>query len=214
MNVLYQPLPDEWNGYRVNMDFRIGIQLYQVSVDDELTKYERAAITAELLFAEETDDGLVMRDHPSTSEEIEELIKWYLSGWNLDGKADDNSREQLVDFEIDQWRIYADFRNFYHIDLNEIEELHFWAFMGMLWNMPAEQSSFLQVVGIRKRKPGKRATAEEKEQLARVKRIYALKQPEREKEYTDEQKSKIDAFDAARKAQKEQQAWHTMAKSE
>ena len=32
INVMLDPLPSEWNGYEVNTDFRVGMQVYILAV--------------------------------------------------------------------------------------------------------------------------------------------------------------------------------------
>ena len=52
-NILLDELPEERNGYRLNTDFRVGIQIAQASEDVNLTEYEKLQIFASLLFYEE-----------------------------------------------------------------------------------------------------------------------------------------------------------------
>lgn len=188
MNVMLGSLPDEWNGYKINMDFRVGIKISLAMEDPELFEGERWEIILLLLFQEE--DGTV-REHPEDPDELVELIRWFLSGWNMDGKPEKASREKLVDYNVDQWRIFADFMQVYGIDLSK-EKMHFWTFCGLLWNLPVRQSSFLQVIEIRRKKPGPKATQQEKKAIAEAKKIYGLQE---EEPLTQEEESKIDAFD-------------------
>lgn len=198
INVLYQPLPTEWEGYKVNTDFRIGIQISLLLDDDSVTPYEKAELVLELLFC--NDDGSI-RPYPSNEKDIGDLLTWFMSGWNTDNTPEDAKRQKIMDYNKDQWRIYADFMQIYHIDLNSIEYLHFWAFMAMLWSMPGRLSSFLQVIEIRQREIKPKMGREEKAAITKAQRIYAIKQPKQEKELTDEQNNKIDDFDKLRSEQ-------------
>lgn len=189
-NVLLDELPTEWNGYEVNTWFQIGIQLAILQEDDELSDYEKMQFMMELLFSDE--EGR-MREHPYTVQELEECIKWFLTGWQHDRRVEsEESKERLLDFDVDQWRIYADFRQIYGININEAE-LHYWEFMGLLWNMPYELSSFLHVIEIRQKKPEKGASAEAKKKLAKLKAVYELDKTE--VIYSKEDEAKIDAYD-------------------
>lgn len=150
-----------------------------------------------------------MRDHPTALEEINELIQWFLNGWHHDRQiaGDKDEKKRLIDYDIDQYRIYADFLKVYGIDLNTAE-LHWWVFQGLLWNMPHDESSFLQVIEIRTKKPSKNAGAEERRRIEEAHRRYDLTQRKVEKQYTTEEEKKIDAFDAFRakaKATREKQ---------
>ena len=109
---------------------------------------------------------------------------------------------RLMDFNNDQWRIYADFRQIYGINLNEAD-LHWWEFMGMLWNMPQRQSSFLQVVDIRRKKLKSKMSKEERESIRNAQYIYGLEEKkEKKRVYTDAEKQKIDEVDALREKMK------------
>lgn len=194
MNVLLEALPEEWNGYIINTDFRVGIRISLALEDPDLFEEERWEIIVLLLF--QSEDGSV-RPHPQDTGEFEELLAWFLSGWNMDGKPKERSKQKLVDYNVDQWRIFADFRQVYGIDLSK-EKMHFWAFCGLLWSLPSRQSSFLQVIEIRRKKPGPKASAEEKAAIEEAHRIYGLDQQEEEKKLTPEDAAKIEAFDRFR----------------
>lgn len=192
-NVLYEPLPEEWNGYPINTWFQVGVQLYLVSEDSELMDFERAEIIADLLFPAEV---------PSP-EEMQECIAWFLNGWCHDRSPKEKERKKLLDFNKDQWRIYADFRQIYGINLNEAD-LHWWEFMGMLWNMPQRQSSFLQVIEIRQKEITSKMGKEEKEAIRKAQYVYGLEDAgdKKQKEYTEDEKQRIDDVDFMRKKMK------------
>ena len=58
-NVILDDLPEEWNGYRICSDFRVGIQLVQMLEDTEYSQIERLAYAAELLFDDMPDTGKI-----------------------------------------------------------------------------------------------------------------------------------------------------------
>lgn len=188
-NVLYEPLPEEWNGYPINSWFQVGIQIYLVSEDRELLNFEKTAIIADLLFPDAIPDA----------DELQECIGWFLNGWCHDRSPQTKEKRRLLDFNIDQWRIYADFRQIYGINLNEAD-LHWWEFMGLLWNMPQKQSSFLQVIDIRKKKIKAKMSKEEKEAIRTAQYVYGLEDASsgQKREYTTAQKRKIDEVDRIR----------------
>lgn len=67
-------------------------------------------------------------------------------------------------------------------------------FNGLLWNMPYKMSSFMQVIEIRQKKIDANMSKTEKDAIQNAKRIYDLDQ-QVEREYTEEEKAKIDAYD-------------------
>lgn len=189
-NVLYEELPTEWNGYELNTWFQIGVQLALLFEDDEMSDYEKHAWMIELLFG--NIDGTI-REYPQDIEELNECISWFMGGWNHDNLLNDSDKEEkLMDYYVDQGRIYADFIGIYGINLNE-STMHWWEFQWLLWNMPHERSSFLQTIEIRTKKPRKGSSPEEIKAIQKGKKIYGLKQ--KEKELSQEQVEKIDAYD-------------------
>lgn len=191
-NVLFDELPTEWNGYPINWWFQVGVQIYLASEDSELMSFEKTSVIISLLFPE---------DVPS-EDELDECISWFLNGWCHDKSPKEKEKRKLLDFNKDQWRIYADFRQIYGINLNDCN-LHWWEFMGMLWNMPHRQSSFLQVIDIRKKKIKPKMSKEEQKAIKEAQYIYGLGDSvEKQREYTDEEKKKIDDVDMLREKMK------------
>lgn len=204
-NVLFEPLPTEWNGYEVNTDFQVGVQLSLCFEDDDLSEEERTQYAIYLLFCDEKGN---LRNFPER-EELEECLKWYMTGWNHDNSPKSQERERLLDYYVDQGRIYADFRQIYHINLNNCE-LHWWEFQWLLWNMPHSLSSFMQVIDIRTKKPGRKASADERKAILEAQKIYGLS--EKKKTYTEDQKIKIDEFDEKMKKIKQSKAQKQLGK--
>lgn len=196
-NVLLDPLPREWNGYEINTWFQIGIQVFIARYDRELSFMEKSDVILSLLF--EDEDGN-MREHPSGME-LEECVLWFLDGWNHDRPSKNKDNVRLVDFDVDQWRIFADFMHVYGVNLNE-SDMHWWQFCGMLWNMPFKHSSFLNVIDIRRKKITSKMGREEREAILEAQGIYGLDQAV-QKEYTPEEAEKIDRFDKIREQQRE-----------
>lgn len=196
-NILYDKLPEEWNGYHINTSFRVGVQLSIMMDDQELTDREKQYYMLLLLFGD--NEGNIVA--PESNEDIEECLKFLLSGWHHDRspKEDKEDHKKYMDYFVDQGRIYADFMHFYGIDLNTAS-LHYWTFQYLLWGMPAEESSFLQVLSLRRKKPRKNASKEEIEAIKEAHEIYDLEQPK--KQYSKEEKKKIDAYDKMRAKQK------------
>lgn len=64
-NVFLDDLPEEWNGYKVNTDFTIGIQMLQAKYDRALTDYEKSDMFVWLMFADADENREeYLRDHP------------------------------------------------------------------------------------------------------------------------------------------------------
>lgn len=186
---MLDPVPESWEGFPIETDFRIGIQICQIIEDRELSVAERYLKISELFFP-----GIC----PDTSEQ-EEAIKWFLTGWNHDRTRKSRDTARVLDYDIDQWRIYSAFRNQYGIDLNTTD-LHYWQFMGLLTTL--DECAFTRVIDIRMKKVKPKMPKEEKEAIAKAKDIYGLEQREEQISDADREKKQeaIRLFEEMRKA--------------
>ncbi|WMC91262.1 Gp15 family bacteriophage protein [Kineothrix sp. MB12-C1] len=179
-NVMLSDLPDEWKGYQIEADFRIGLQISQLLYDSDYTEFERITGCIDLLYY----------DIPESVEEAMQGITWFLNGWNHDNfEKGDNVR--CVDFDMDQWRIYSAFLNQYHINLSEAD-MHWWKFMGLLTAL--NECAYTQVVGIRSEKINPKLSQKEKEAKKKAKRIYAIQNGDDQDEMSTEEKARYDEF--------------------
>lgn len=181
-NVLLDKLPVEWNGYPIDSDFQIGIQITQCLEDEELSQNERFLTAVDLLFpCENKRPGI---------EEAAEGLKWFLSEFHHDNNSKDKSDVPVMDFDIDQWRIYAAFLSQYNIELNTVK-MHWFVFMGLLANL--EECTFTHVMNIRQQKITPNMSAEEKKRIKKAKRIFAIK-PREEKQLSATEQKAVDEF--------------------
>lgn len=179
-NVLLDPVPTEWRGISIDSDFRTGILVSQCLQDEELTKRERIGIAARLLFPKEC---------PEISEALE-AVEWFLSEYDHDNPSDKKTdrKVRVLDFDIDQWRIYAAFRQQYGIDLS-CTKMHWFIFMGLLVNL--EDCNFTRVIDIRKKDVTDKMGKEEKQELRKAKKMYALSQTSSDDTVPETEKEKI-----------------------
>ena len=181
-NVLLDPLPEEWNGYPIDSDFQTGIQISQCLIDDTLSGTEQFYTARNLLFPNV--------DNQPNAEETAEALRWFLNEYHHDNNTGDKSSVLVMDFDIDQWRIYSAFLNQYHIDLNTAE-MHWFVFMGLLSNL--NDCAFTSVMNIRQKKITPKMTQEEKAAIKRAQRVFAIKPPKEKKLSPTEQKA-VDEF--------------------
>lgn len=194
-NVLLDPLPTEYEGFPIDSEFQVGIQIMQALEDEELTKQEQMGVALSLLFLQEDDLGRPL-PFPDAQTAVDGLL-WFLTGWNHDHNSK-NDKTKVTDYDIDQWRIYSAFRQHYGINLNT-DKLHFWEFMGLLTTLP--ECAYTRVIDIRSKKITGKMGKAEREAYAELKKVYAIEQPQ-EVEYTDKQKEAIDEFDRMMEEQK------------
>ena len=167
-NILLDPLPEEWNGYPIDSDFQAGIQISQCLMDESLSETEQFYTARDLLFPDE-------ENRPSV-EETAEALKWYLNEFHHDNNIGDNSDVPVMDFDIDQWRIYSAFLNQYGIDLNTAE-MHWFTFMGLLSNL--NECAFTNVMNIRQKKITSKMSQEEKNSIRKAQKVFSIKPQEK-----------------------------------
>ena len=184
-NVLLDKLPTEYEGFPIDSDFQTGIQLWQILEDETLSQYEKNEMCRVLLFLDKDEEG-----NPIGLPDIGVALKgvqWFLSEWYKD-RADGKDNTRVMDYDIDQWRIYSAFRTQYGINLNT-DKLHFWEFMGLLNTF--HECAFTRIAGIRQQKLSKNMSQDERNALKEAKKRYALTA---EEENSDADEEAIDTF--------------------
>lgn len=173
-NILLDELPTEYEGYKINTDFSVGIMITQAQKDPDITPFEKVQITRHLLFY----DGRYPNRKMPDLETAMEAAKFFLNGWYSDNIVETATGKEVTDYDADQWRIYAAFLNQYHIDLNTIKYMHFWTFMGLLTSL--EECAFNRIASFRDEKlPAKNnMTPEQKRKWKEQKERYALHRKE------------------------------------
>lgn len=160
-NILLDKAPMYWKGYSIRSEFQIGIQISMALIDEELSEAERMAIACELLFV----------DMPEDIREATEGIRWFLDGWNHDRHKNAKEEVRVLDFDIDQWRIYSAFLNQYGLDLNRTR-IHWFQFMGLLSNL--NECAFTRVLDIRMKKINSKMSREEQKAIRDAQTIFRL----------------------------------------
>lgn len=183
-NVMLDKLPEKYKGYPINSDFRIGIQMFQIMNDSELSEMEQMYKACELLF--DVDDA----DQFPDMKTMQDGIQWFLSGWYTDNPVNDEKKDRKdMDYDVDQWRIFSAFLTQFGINLNEVD-MHFWVFMGLLSTL--NECAFTRVVDIRTKKIDPKMKPSDKAEFKKVKERYALE--EVEEQMTPQEKADYDAF--------------------
>lgn len=176
-NVLLEELPNTWNGYPIDCDFRNGIRIMKCLQDEEFEQKDRIICALELLFCDE-------RKRPNLKQ-AQEGLAWFMSEYNHDRKRKKSGEVKAYDFDIDQWRIYSAFLNQYGIDLNTAN-MHWFVFMGLFCNL--DECAFTRVVDIRLRKINANDSSTVKKALAEAKQVYCI--AEKAEELTEEEKAR------------------------
>lgn len=168
----FEQLPDtvEVGGARVRIDpdFRIGV-----------------AIETEMLTDAPDVDGLLRAFYPDgVPQDVEaaaDRMIWFYAHTDEAGQDDETPRDSSArwyDFTQDADALLASFQQAYGIDL-ERDSLHWWKFRRLLFGLPPE-TPFMQRVHYRVADLDK-LPKEQRRHYRKMRRLYALRQPERRK---------------------------------
>lgn len=184
MNVLLEDMPEEYEGYRIDSSFQTGILISMCMSDDELNEQEQLVIAVNLLF----EDEIPPMDIAISG------IAWFMSANNYDNyEGIKPSSVKLMDYNVDQWRIYSAFRSQYHIDLNTAD-MHWFIFRGLLDNL--SECSFTDVIQLRQKKIPSYLSAKEKEEFKKKQKIYELGKTgkEADADLSEAEKKRVEEF--------------------
>lgn len=135
-NIILDGFPEEFGGYLIRTDFRIGIQISEALNDVDLAEPEKMITALRLLFG----SGI-----PSDRKLAESGLRWFMSGGNTDdGSA--YASPPTFDFEQDNRLLYSAFKARFGIDLAR-ERIHWFAFLAMLGDIGG--CSLSEIIGIR-----------------------------------------------------------------
>lgn len=153
MNLLTDDLPKsvtiDGKEHVLKTDYRYALHTMLAFEDPDLTSFERTDILIKNTFYE----------IPGNQEEALKVSGWFLNG----GKEYDDTRQarRLVSFEKDANLIYAAFNSTHRIDLQEIEEMHWWRFLALFTDLGSE-TAFGSLTTLRHRYYSGKCTKEEK----------------------------------------------------
>ena len=170
-NILLDILPEtvDIDGieYRINSDFRISILFELLMQDDELGKRQKLVQGLQLYYPE-IPHNVTMA--------VDKMIWFYRCGKETGngGHGSGSGRaKQIYSFEHDDDYIYAAFLEQYGIDLQDIEELHWWKFRALFRGL-SEDTEFVKIMGYRSVKITSKMSKEQREFYKKMQSIHAL----------------------------------------
>ena len=175
MNLLIDKLPTEYEGLKVETNFRSFILFELLMQDKELSEEQKIGLAFNLFFKEKVD----------IKKGIEAILYFYSCGKNnltdKDPKSVKKSKNRIYSFEEDDRLIYSAFLAQYGIDLNEIEYLHWWKFKSLFEGLN-EENKIVEIMGYRSVDLNKIKDKETRDRYAQLKRKFALKDNRTEEE--------------------------------
>jgi hypothetical protein len=154
MNILTDELPTSVDisdkEYQINADFRTCLKIIMAFEDNELTPQEKHQV-------------LLSNFYPTVPANTQEAIaqaQWFLNGDKSENEdKNEESPVRVYSFSKDANFIFAAFRQTHGIDLQK-EDLHWWTFLALFMDL-GQDTTFCQLVGLRKRLKSGKATKEE-----------------------------------------------------
>lgn len=177
MNLLLDELPEyvsvDGKTYFIDTDYRTFIIFEKVMNDASLDSKTKVWEIISLCYTEEIP--------ANTEEALKQLLIMYNSG-ELPRKSKSAKKngevvlkpQQIYDFEQDAPYIYGAFLSQYNIDLNDVEYLHWWKFQALFRSLNSS-NKIVEIMGYRATDLNKIESKSERNRIARLKQIYALK---------------------------------------
>ncbi len=174
-NAILDRLPEDYNGWLIRTDYRIGVQIQLCLSDLDLSPGEKTAAALSLLYGKGIPD----------LETALEGLSWFMSCGHPEEAAGDDGGPEIYSFEYDSARIVSAFWKTFGLDISR-EKLHWFQFVPMIGDLA--DTAFTSVIDIRTTELAE-IDKKKRSEFIRMKKRFAL--PEL---YTPEQESAINDF--------------------
>jgi hypothetical protein len=183
VNILTQALPSavaiDGQEYDLNTDFRACLRVILAFEDEGLTGYEKQMILLANLYPQP----------PHDIAKALELGLRFLDGGKESVEGEIDASPRLYSFAKDAGYIFSAFRQTHGIDL-ETAALHWWAFLALFMDL-GENTTFCQLVSLRKRVWTGKASKDERAAAHEIGEVFEVPQPDTR---TGEEKEREAAF--------------------
>lgn len=175
-NILLDRLPDNYKGFLIRTDFRIGLQIYACMEDKSLNQEERFTIALKLLYG----NGI-----PRDIDVAFDGLMWFLNLGEIPDKKNKSVKQKpVMDFEIDSSRIYSGFKSKFDIDLNKVR-MHWFEFRYLLLEL--KDCHMSDVIEIRQKKIDNNMPLEQRIEYRKLKKLYSITDSSMDDEETQRQ---------------------------
>lgn len=184
MNILVDKLPADYEGLKINTNFRSFILFELLMQDRKIEKEDKIALALDLFYDEFPQD---------IKKAFDGIVWFYTRGKKI--KEEKNSKKQqknvkkkIYSYEYDADLIYTAFLDQYKLDLNDVDYLHWFKFKAMFEGLKAE-NKICEIMGYRAVDIGKIKDKEEKKKYKNLQREWALPddrtEEEKERDFAD-----------------------------
>lgn len=178
MNILIDKLPQEYEGLKINTNFRSFILFELLMQDNNFNKKQKILLSLKLFYENEE-----VKDYKKA---IDGILWFYRGGKEqkeekVNNKSEKKEKKQIYSFEYDAELIYSAFLSQYGIDLNDIEYLHWWKFKSLFEGLN-DENKICQYMSYRAMDISDIKDKEQKKYYRNLKRKVALPDNRTEKE--------------------------------
>lgn len=151
--------------YPVNTDFRVGLRIMAAFEDSKLMDFEKQAVMCGLLF---------QKQPPDFDRACAAAIKFLDCGEEPEKvDADLPQPTRVYSFTKDAKYIYSAILQTHGVDLQTVEQLHWWKFCAMFGDL-REDCAFQSIVSLRRRASKGKLTKEEKQVWYEMQNVLSL----------------------------------------
>lgn len=190
MNILIDKLPCEYDGLKIDTNFRSFILFELLMQDSEISKEEKIMLTLNLFF-----HGEVFKTTDDIKKAINGVLWFYTLGKSEEKENNKKTKETkekkqkaIYSFEYDANLIYSAFLSQYSVDLNEIDYLHWWKFKSLFDGLN-DNNRICEIMGYRAIDLSKIEDKKQREHYRKLKVKHALPDnrsvEEKEREFAD-----------------------------
>lgn len=166
MNLLVDKLPTDYEGLKIDTNFRSFILFELLMQDNELKKEEKIYLAIKLLYEEE----------PKDLKKAIEGILWFYKCSEKEKKSkggENGKKKQIYSYEHDAKYIYSAFLSQYGIDLNEINYLHWFKFKALFEGLKSD-NRINEIMSYRAMDLSKIKDKAERDKYRKLQREFAL----------------------------------------
>jgi len=170
MNILIDLLPKEIEiegiEYKINSDFRNSM-LFELMMSDNMLDDNQKIEQALKLYYPNIPQNIDLA--------VDQLLWFYRCGKDVvkSSGSGKGKSTQIYDFNFDDDYIYSAFLDQYNIDLQDIENLHWWKFKAMFKSL-REDNEIVKIMGYRSMDLNKIKDKEEKAHYKKMKDLYKI----------------------------------------
>ena len=175
MNILVDKLPTEYEGLKVNTNFRSFILFELLMQDRQLSKKEKIMLSLNLFYDEIPQD---------LKKGIDGIVWFYTKGKEIKESKNNNksdNKKRIYSYEYDADLIYTAFLDQYGVDLNEIDYLHWFKFKAMFEGLKSD-NKICEIMGYRAVDVNKIKNKDEQKKYKKLQKEWALPDDRTEEE--------------------------------